>query len=351
MPDMASLFQKEDSPFWQLRYRDDAGKWRKRTTKFRIGIGTETAEARRECAAQTLRERSANRAGEAPLWKNWVQDWIDDHFSNPRSRTRAVNAWTHLEAWLEREKFTTPAFVRYEHAAAYLRQRKKEGAAHNTALLEVKFMSEILQEAVRRTFIPGNPWVKLGMKRERGKVKPEITADQAEVVTRALVEKKKPQWMHDSWLIYTCQGVRCTEADVPMADVQEDLGVIWFGRTKGDRPFATKIHPDLMPLIKRRRKEGAERLVDLPPNAAKRWWIFLKKRLKLPFSIHSTRVTVATQMARAGVDKNQAMAFLNHSSELVHRTYQRLRPDDLSAAVSAVGFSRASENTGAKPET
>ena len=69
---MASLFQKDDSPFWQLRYRDEAGKWRKRTTRFRVGTGTETAEARRECASQTLKERSASQIRHCA---GWLRAW------------------------------------------------------------------------------------------------------------------------------------------------------------------------------------------------------------------------------------------------------------------------------------
>ncbi len=141
--------------------------------------------------------------GRGSLWKNWVQEWIDDHYPNAHSRTRAVNAWRHLELWLEAREFSTPAFVRHEHASQYLKGRKKEGAAHNTALLEIKFMASILQEAVRREFIAGNPWVKLGIKREAVKEKPEITPEQAAFVEAELKRRNKAQWWHDSWLIVT----------------------------------------------------------------------------------------------------------------------------------------------------
>lgn len=226
-----------------------------------------------------------------------------------------------------------------------MRQRKADGAAHNTALLEVKFFCAILQEAVRRDFISANPWTKLGLKRAAVREKQEITADQAALVERELAERKMPEWMVESWLIATRQGCRITECRVPMADVDEARGVLYFAKTKGDRPFSTQLHPDLRDLAARKRKAGAEFLCDLPPNAAKFWWIFLRKKLGLPFSIHSTRVTVATQLARGNVSQTEAMRFLNHSSELVHRTYQRLRPQDLSAAVAAVGFS---SDSGAK---
>ncbi|MBU3720763.1 MAG: site-specific integrase [Burkholderiaceae bacterium] len=343
---MASLFKVPGSPYWQLRYRDPDGKWRKKSLKFRHGIGTETAQARRACAQQTASEHGASREGEAALWKSWVQQWIDDHFTHALSRTRAINAWTHLSAWLITRGHITPAHVRHEHAAEYMRHRKQEGAAHNTALVEVKFMASILQSAVRRQLIPGNPWVKLGIKRARVREKPEITSEQAALVQHSLTAMNKPAWMHESWLIVTHQGCRITECRIPMRDIDDEAGIIWFEKTKGDRPFSTLIHPALRPLIAKKRVARATYLCDLPPHAAKHWWVFLRKKLKLPFSIHSTRVTVATQLARAKVDRTEAMRFLNHSTELVHRTYQRLRPQDLSAAVAAVGFSDTDERPG-----
>jgi integrase len=46
-------------------------------------------------------------------------------------------------------------------------------------------------------------------------------------------------------------------------------------------------------------------------------------------TFHSTRVTVASRMARGNVSIVKAMRLLNHSSELVHRSYQRLQAADV----------------------
>lgn len=51
---------------------------------------------------------------------------------------------------------------------------------------------------------------------------------------------------------------------------------------------------------------------------------------------HCTRVTVITKMARAGVPMAVAMAYVLHSSSLVHKIYQRLGIADLGSAVAAI---------------
>jgi hypothetical protein len=54
-----------------------------------------------------------------------VPSWIETHFANALSRTRAVNAWTRLEEWFVSRGFSTPAFIRYEHAGEFFSARKK----------------------------------------------------------------------------------------------------------------------------------------------------------------------------------------------------------------------------------
>lgn len=64
--------------------------------------------------------------------------------------------------------------------------------------------------------------------------------------------------------------------------------------------------------------------------------VYFKKHGMTHLSFHCTRVTVVTRLARAGVPLAQAMAFVGHSSSLVHRLYTRLRPADLSLATDAL---------------
>ena len=83
--------------------------------------------------------------------------------------------------------------------------------------------------------------------------------------------------------------------------------------------------------------------------AAKEFHFFFKE-IGLPhLCFHCTRVTVATRMARAGVPISEAMAFVGHASETIHRIYQRLAAADLSSAVAAVSYGdgETQQNSGA----
>jgi len=76
----------------------------------------------------------------------------------------------------------------------------------------------------------------------------------------------------------------------------------------------------------------------MPRMAAKLWWE-LRKELGLGHTtFHATRVTVITEMARQGVPEQQAMAYAAHSSRIVHKIYQKLKPADLAPVVAKLNF-------------
>jgi integrase len=77
----------------------------------------------------------------------------------------------------------------------------------------------------------------------------------------------------------------------------------------------------------------------------KEWHWFLKGRAERGWqgvcphaTFHCTRVTVITRMARAGVPIQQAMAYVGHADQTVHRIYQRLQADDLTKCTEALRF-------------
>jgi integrase len=77
----------------------------------------------------------------------------------------------------------------------------------------------------------------------------------------------------------------------------------------------------------------------MPENFSKKWKVFFKKCGFANLSFHCTRVTCVTRLARAGVDLRIAMDYIGHSSTLVHRIYQRLKPADHGAAIRALASS------------
>ena len=78
-----------------------------------------------------------------------------------------------------------------------------------------------------------------------------------------------------------------------------------------------------------------------------------------PAAWHRTRqprVTVVTRLARSGkVSEQQAMRFIGHANEPIHRIYQRLRTSDLKACLDAVLVGedklQSSQNPDALPAT
>lgn len=353
---MANIYERKGSPYFWIKYRTESGKIRQESTRFRIGIGPEARAARQLEAERTLEEL---KRGKTKRHENW--EWVDQFFAvryaaNPVSLERYRSSWSTLKMFLDEKGIESVAHLRREHCFAYVEWRKsadkrngKYKACQNTAILELKTLRLIAQEAVLRGLIQGNPCVKLGIKRESPKVKPELTAEDV-----AKIREEIPKWKNEehrkmfgvSFEIARYQGCRLSETRInPQTDVTivGDSGLIRF-HAKGGKEFATMLHPALAPLFQRLKSEGRTTTWDIPKGrgrqwAASAWWKFLRSiGLKAKgITFHSTRVTVVTEMARNDIHESKAQAYVGHASTTVHRIYQRLRPADLTSVVSAVG--------------
>ncbi len=253
------------------------------------------------------------------------------------------------------ERELVPVTLTRQHCFEYIGWRaapdKKNGkyqACQNTALLDLKILRIIMQEAVERDLIHGNPCVKLGIKKTRPKEKPELTDEDCEIIRREAKKFADPtirEMLVNSFEIARYQGCRLTETRLnPHTDVDLDSQTIRF-RRKGGHDQITLLHPELVPFFKKLRADKRRRSTwDPPPGrgrqwASAKWWKFLE-RIGLKdrsITFHCTRVTVVTEMARNDVPENKAQLFVGHSSTLVHRVYQRLRTGDLADCVAAVG--------------
>jgi integrase len=208
----------------------------------------------------------------------------------------------------------------------------------NTALTEVKVLSVILQEAVRRETITANPCTRLGLKRRNVRKKPEIQPEEQRVIEDAL--KTDAPWMHDCWLVAMRQGMRLSETAVPLDRI--DLHLMTVSTIgKGGKVHTAPLHEDLVPLVKRALAEKRKALVELPQYAAKKWHQWFAKLKMKHLSFHSTRVTVVTRLARANYSRQLTKAYVGHVSDTVHDIYTRLEAADvrhlgkvLSAAVN-----------------
>ncbi|MDR3401744.1 MAG: site-specific integrase [Chthoniobacter sp.] len=329
---MASYYTRTGSPYYWLRTQNPDGTWGGKSSGIRIDSPGAIRKIKQREAEETLREQQLDSTGGAHRFDQWVPGFLKQRYANPKTFTRYMNAWSALSTYLDFKKIISPAQVTYQLCIDYPKFRTNaprelmRSRAWNTALTELKIFSAIMQEAVRRDFIKANPAARLGLKRTPPKEKAEITPEEAAKIEEAL--KNQDDWMLDSWLVAMRQGSRISETAVPLANIDVGNMTLWYA-IKGGKTHTAPLHPDLLPLVERAMKAKRKTLADLPPYAPKKWHQFFR-RIGLPhLSFHCTRVTVITKLARSGVPISQAMAYVGHASNTVHRIYQRLMPADV----------------------
>jgi hypothetical protein len=350
---MATLFQRKGSPYLWLNYRNRNGRLIQLSTRCRADV---TADVRRAKVMQAEKTLAELKDGHAPRKRTgwvWVPDFLQLHCSGT-TLERYLGCWTAIGIFLDEKNIESPAHLLREHCFDFVRWRqtpaKRSGvytARLNTALLELKILRLIMQEAVRRGLAQGNPCVSLGIAKAKPKVKPELTAEDCELIRQKIgtvTDQVKREMFANSFEIARYQGCRLSETRLnPQTDVDLDAGTIRFYQ-KGSREFTTALHPKLVPLFKRLRQEGRTSTWTPPPKSGRQWastawWKFLDAHgfTSRGICFHTTRVTVVTELARANVPEAKAQAFVGHASTIVHRIYQRLRPADLEDCTKVVG--------------
>lgn len=353
-----SVYPRKDSPYWwisydcpkQLRRRGESSK-QLRSDPLGYKRALDLARSRAEDARAEYSDMSA------AAWHVWVPGWLELKYGTKLTTFNAEkHRWRWIHAFLREKKVGSPASMTYQLGLAYLEWRQQHKTrsgkgGFNTALGELKMLGRVMREAVRRGFVTASPLERMGLKKQKSAEKPEITAEQVERIRRALAEKEghlpiTKQWMTVSFEIALYQGCRLRETSVPLANIDEKAGTILF-RQKGDRAHPTALHDKLRPLIARLREANAIVTCTLPPLPSKHWTWFFKGRnenghrydgVAPGLCFHCTRVTVITQMARAGVPIQQAMRYVGHADATINKIYQRLQTPDLARCTSAISF-------------
>jgi integrase len=302
------------------------------------------------------REKSASgvmhgQARDVSQWGNWVEAWLRMRFANqPKTLTSYLGAWKFLSAFLHEKKIPTPRALTYQDAIDFVLARegqvkKRSGrkVSRNTALHNVKVLSRIMREAVRRGYAPANPCFRLSedVPRTKAPEKPEFTDEQVAMVRTELKRRSargpaRPEWMAIAFEIALLQNCRLSATQIPMDRIDLKANTILF-HEKGGKVFTVPIHPDLRPLLARLKAERRTVTCELPLLASRSFSRVLR-RLGLPHTFHSTRVTGITRFARAGIPEQQAMAYVGHGGWAVHRIYQRLKPADVRGCHAALSF-------------
>lgn len=352
------MYPRKDSAYWWIAYispttlRRTAESSRQRTDD-PLGYKRALDLARKKAEDG----RAMRSAGTGSGWDAWVDAWIKGKFSEEgkaRSRATELHRWRFVRAFLHERKVLSPAGVTYQLGLDFMewrQQHKTRGGkgGYNNALGELRLLSRIMREAVRRGFVVASPLERMGLKRKKSPEKAEITAEEIAAIRAALHAREghlpiTEQWMTVSFEIALHQGCRHAETSLPMSNIDEQAGTITL-RQKGDRVFTTRLHDGLRPLLARLREAGATHTCTHPRMAGKLWHWFFKGRpernqpaVAPRVCFHCTRVTVITRMARAGVPLSQAMAYVGHADEQIHRIYQRLQAPDLHQVQAALKF-------------
>ena len=360
-----SVFPRHDRDRWYAKIRDPKTlEWRGIPTPFRISSPTGKRNALVWAAERDALGAENRKIARNEVFSRWVVPWLNQHYGyNGLTLNRYLTAWAHLFEFLMEHQLQHPRDVAYRHAAEYLgwrtMQDRRRGTKinHNTALTEMKVLSRILREAVRREHINANPWAQLGIRRQRVNRTPAMTQDEIEQIRAALVAREgdlpvQERWMSVSFEIALHQGVRLAATMVPMERVHLDprtdpekklnldrMTVLTKGRNGEPKVQTLPLHPALRGLMLALRAAGARHTCELPRMASKEWWKFRRDHELSHLRFHSTRATLATELARANVPLQKAKEMLGHKSEAVHLAYLHLSAADVADELGAIDFS------------
>lgn len=334
---MASLYKRDNSPYWWIKYKDAGGKPRQESTGYRYSVPAQTKKARILRNEKHLLELKREKGSEHGAWNAWVEKYLDRQYqTQPKTLRRYKTCWRHLSAYLEERKISAPHQLTFDDCVDYMEWRQAGQphlgiykCGHNTARLDLKILHLICERAINRGLIVANPCRKLGIKRHKSPEKPELTDEDIALIRKKLAELKMPQWMSTSFEIAIHQGVRLSETSFPLSRIDWKNNKIEF-HAKRDERYSVAIHPKLLPLLKKLKKEKRSITCELPMMASKEWWRFFKKigLHQKGVCFHCTRVTVITRLIREGHSEAAVRNVVHHASTEVNRIYQRLGVED-----------------------
>jgi integrase len=332
---MASLYKRDRSPFYWVEHIDAEGERRQQSTKLRYGVPSEARKAQTLCSELTGRELARSQIeSRGETWAAWVPRFLAQRYDAASGTLRrAETAWRNIEAFLRAQQVTVPRQLSRQQVRDYIEWRQTahpdqgtRKAAKNTAILELKFLSAMMDEAVESGFANANPCVKLGIKRAKAKLKPKITPTEHKTILRAL--KTKPEWMRVSYEIAWEQGCRFSETCLPLSEVDLKRGTIGL-RTKGHKESIAEVplSPRLRPMLERMKRARRKMTFEMPQQPSQIWWRFFQEIDMPHLCFHCTRVTFISRCHEAGIPQSDVMRLVLHASETVHRIYPRVEAE------------------------
>jgi integrase len=340
---MAYLYRKDRSPFWYVQYLDSRRKKHDKSTGLRADDPNDTAKAKALRAELEAAEHRGAPLLNGAAW-DWVPKFLERHCATEETFRRYEDAWKWVALWLQRERIHSPRQLTYRMGVEYVdwritfKKRTGKVAGRNTAILELKLLAQIMDEAVRLGHADANPLVSMKIRKDRATKKPELTDTEIVEMRKAL--RDEPEWMQISFEISLNTGCRLRETRIPLSCIDFRESKITFPSPKGgeERAFSIPMPTALEALFKRLASEGRQYTLDFPFQPSRRWQQFFIKNKKEHLCFHCLRVTYVNRLRRAGVPREVAMRLVNHSSELIHKIYQRERVEDVIKWRDAVKF-------------
>jgi site-specific recombinase XerD len=339
---MAQLREEKHSPFYYVRYKDlETGRWRDKSTKLRLDTPSDRLKARKLCDEYSSREAQVG-PQDSGNFSNWVSSFLKQHYQNPNSLKRYSTAWGHIIDFLKLYNLRHPAQLKYIHANIYVEWRKKEGVKHNSARLEVKLLSFILNEAIRREIITTNPLALAKIAKEASEDKPEISHEQFKAIQKALLSK--PPWMNLIFHVCAYTGVRYGDGNITMSQVDFKNNTILLNDSK--RQLSSKKKKYLFPLsgpfksfLRKFFQKNPAHFKKLVSSDNTQFNKVMKTATGIAnMTSHCNRVTFVTGCHRSGVSERQSKLLVNHSSSLVQDIYSKLNLEDKKNALSQLNL-------------
>lgn len=337
---MAFVKKNSKSAYWVLKFRDlETGAWRERSTRLRHDCPKQSRAARRMAQEATAAEAQVGTM-EAGEFRDWVMDYLREHYTEPKSLKRYTAAWMRICDFNGERGIRHPAHVRYEHAADFMKWRKAQRVKHNTARLELKFYSFILQEALRREYCQKNPLSLAQVGREPVAEKPDLDLEDFRKARAAFAARATAPWMLTVFEVCAHVGCRFCEAEFGPEAVDFKKKILWITDSKRAdtdprKRFGVPLPDTLATHLREVFKVRERTAPDLSQGEQNRQFNITLKAACGATS-HSLRVAFITRCHRAGLSESQAMRLTNHSTRLVHQIYSRLSVDDARAAAEKV---------------
>ncbi len=355
-----SIFQRNGSAFWWMRYRDREGKLQREST------GTADEQEANRLLRDRLDARDEGRlaailAGKKLTFNQWA-DWFLERRSKPPFRSEK----THAEN-INALKFLRPAFgesplteVTAEAIEDYIDRRLCSGRRVRTKLgtrlvgklkpatvhQEFRILKRILNVAVKKKCLHTNPCsaVEFPIQLRNATRKPHyMTASEQQ-----RIEFSAPDYLRNAIVILAETGLRPYKELMPMKKLQVDMGnrVVYIPDSKtpngvGEMPISDSAYRAFQAQIEA--TPTSEYLFPTPRQKSSRpyirslknIWAATLRRAGVPhFPIYELRHTFATRLSAGGVADHFVTQMLRQGDSVVFKRYSRAKLNLMREALS-----------------